>query len=1088
MNSLNHKQSFYLGSWFVSPGQNKLKNQQQEVFVEPKLMEVLTYLCIHAPDTISVNQLIENCWPNQVVTDSPLHKCITKIRKILGDSIKKPQYIKTVSKKGYMVVAEIRGLDNKVLTSSPIWKDGTPYRGLEQYDHFHQAIFFGRTKAVSEIKSLVKNSTEDHSTLLVVEGNSYVGKTSLIKTVVIPYLQTQNKQVKNDTCYHFDFSNCKGGYVVKPLVKYLVESELLYMESGIENFITGLRHKYQNKNSPDTFNLSKKHDIRIVFQKKIVFLDHIERAIFDQDKKNDDQIHLILMLINELVHSCGCFVVVAIRSLDFQKLKQFSIFQSMADNALHYYMSPPNSFEITEIVQQPIIATGYRYEVNEFSFEPLDQVIIDDARNIGNILPTLSYTLKDLCEHCNDKQQLTFERYHRIGKITGALTYKVNNILNTLSINEKKLFAQYLFHLIQYKPDKINEYVTCKADIQLFSGDDTLFKIVHYLLDQGLLQSHSLDKKIYVSILHDSILQECLFFRKWIIKNNFKLSALTEFKMLAKQWHINGQESDYLLYNKYLLNQVFRLVKGYEIELHSYQSKFLRLSQSKQSIRDKLKVSSIGVMAILLLFALILIKVNHDIKADLVTTNESAEGLITFMVGDLKDKLRPIGKLDLLEMVGKKIIDYYDNRVESIQSVRSQLQYNKALNTLGEADVTLGKLASAENLFEMAISKDLAIYKGVESQISALFSYSQSNYWLGYIYFLKNDFNRSQAYWTNYLDLTKKLVKLESDNDTWKLENSYALNNLGTLNFQHNNLEKAENYFSLSAKLKKQIIDHHPYNIEYLGELSDTISWQANIFDKRNMLIRANEMYAESLGIIQKIIYMDKGNKRWEHSLARANYRMALSYYDLGELNKMKYYLDQALPILIKLNNFDNGNQLWISDLINNYILLSKYHRSQKGFDNALLNLKRAIALYNSYSVESKKLKQPRLHKLYLIAEECLNFIGFGQHITALEVFEKAVNDFYKVDTSEYSDHIHIKAYTDFIMAKIKIAHNLNIQAKEHLQEALHTLNENISIKNNRANMALYIGITKMMGVSGQSEELQSYLKKINYKNPDFAP
>ena len=36
-----------------------------------------------------------------------------------------------------------------------------------------------------------------------------------------------------------------------------------------------------------------------------------------------------------------------------------------------------------------------------------------------------------------------------------------------------------------------------------------------------------------------------------------------------------------------------------------------------------------------------------------------AEGLVAFMLGDLKDKLEPIGRLDALDGVGARVLQYY---------------------------------------------------------------------------------------------------------------------------------------------------------------------------------------------------------------------------------------------------------------------------------------------------------------------------------------------------------------------------------------------------------------------------------------------
>ncbi len=39
-----------------------------------------------------------------------------------------------------------------------------------------------------------------------------------------------------------------------------------------------------------------------------------------------------------------------------------------------------------------------------------------------------------------------------------------------------------------------------------------------------------------------------------------------------------------------------------------------------------------------------------------------AEGLVAYMVGDLKAKLEPIGKLDALDGVGSRVLAYYKNQ------------------------------------------------------------------------------------------------------------------------------------------------------------------------------------------------------------------------------------------------------------------------------------------------------------------------------------------------------------------------------------------------------------------------------------------
>ena len=1088
MTPLKKKQSFYLGKWMVTPDQNKLKNLHEVIFVEPKLMEVLTYLCINAPTIINIENLIENCWPDQIISDSPVHKCIAKLRKVLGDTIKDPQYLKTISKRGYSIVADIKGIDNDSSVNQITWHNNVPYLGLQAYDTQQQAVFFGRSKAIAEIKSLVNNRVSDDLPLLLIEGLSTAGKTSLINTTIIPCLElsdsTYNYSDKHS--YHYDLSLNLNNNFASTFIGYLIKNNIFNAWLDKDKYLQQLKQslkdieavdKHDSLNTP--IQLNQKQGLT----QHIIFIDHFERVLVEQDE-NSNEVNLMVLLITELLKTNDYFILIAIRSENYQALNDSKAFSLIKQKITHYNLLPPNSFEITEIVQKPVLAAGLRYEFNESTFESLDKTIIEDSKNMGNILPILSHTLKELCESCNDQQQLTFEIYDKIGGLTGALTYNIGNVLNTLSICEKNLFSNNLHHLIQYKPGMQKEYVASKVNVNLFK-DDKLYKLINYLIDHGMLQSHNIGSEIFVSILHDSILQECIFFKKWIANNHLKLSIVTEVKTLARQWFSSDKKKEYLLNNYYLLDQAHQIIKEDKAGFSPNQSLFLKLSHKQQSNRAKLKHSAVALLVTLLVFSFILLIINKKTSAALLNTNNSAENLITFMIGDLKNKLLPLGKLELLEIVGDQVINYYDDRTELIRSEQSSLQYNKALNTIGEVEVNQGKLLSAENIFRQAIKQDLDFFKDNSSKASALFNYGQSNYWLGYINYLQKKYKTTLHYWSIYLDLSEQLLVIEPNNESWKLEKSYALNNLGSLNYQQNNLVEADKYFNLSAQLKKEMVRDNPANSQYLAELADTISWQANICDKRNELQRSNELYKESLSLSEKLVSMDNENKVWIQRLALANYRVALSHYNLGELLEVKHHLEKSLPIYIDLNIFDKTNQIWINELINNYIMVSKVYRHNLDLDNASLNLKKGQILFDSYSLGSKKLESAQVQNLSLNIETSLVSLELGQNKTALDQFKSIVNQLKANDASKLFNKDHQRAYINFVLARIKKANQQVNQANLLLTEALILLNDGILESRKKENMALYVSIEKSMGVEPR-QDLVAYLKKISYKNPDF--
>jgi DNA-binding winged helix-turn-helix (wHTH) protein/Tol biopolymer transport system component len=81
-----------------------------ELKLRPKSFQVLRYLAERAGRVVTREELLQAIWPDVVVTDESLTKCITDIRKALSDDAQK--VIRTVARRGYVFAAPItRTLD-----------------------------------------------------------------------------------------------------------------------------------------------------------------------------------------------------------------------------------------------------------------------------------------------------------------------------------------------------------------------------------------------------------------------------------------------------------------------------------------------------------------------------------------------------------------------------------------------------------------------------------------------------------------------------------------------------------------------------------------------------------------------------------------------------------------------------------------------------------------------------------------------------------------------------------------------------------------------------------------------------------------
>ncbi len=100
--------NFLFGDIEVRPGHNTVVKSGDAHTVPPRMMDVLLYLIENRDRVVSADELLDQLWKDRVVEESTIHRQISQIRTTLGDSAKEPIYIRTVTKRGYQVIAPVK--------------------------------------------------------------------------------------------------------------------------------------------------------------------------------------------------------------------------------------------------------------------------------------------------------------------------------------------------------------------------------------------------------------------------------------------------------------------------------------------------------------------------------------------------------------------------------------------------------------------------------------------------------------------------------------------------------------------------------------------------------------------------------------------------------------------------------------------------------------------------------------------------------------------------------------------------------------------------------------------------------------------
>jgi DNA-binding winged helix-turn-helix (wHTH) protein/tetratricopeptide (TPR) repeat protein len=108
----------------------------QEVKLRPKVFDALCVLVENNNCLVSKDGLIKAVWADSFVTDDSLVQCIVELRHALGDNAQ--QIIKTVPRRGYIFVAQVKELDSAM--------QGTVY--ADQIEHVRVVIEEAETEHV----------------------------------------------------------------------------------------------------------------------------------------------------------------------------------------------------------------------------------------------------------------------------------------------------------------------------------------------------------------------------------------------------------------------------------------------------------------------------------------------------------------------------------------------------------------------------------------------------------------------------------------------------------------------------------------------------------------------------------------------------------------------------------------------------------------------------------------------------------------------------------------------------------------------------------------------------------------------------
>jgi tetratricopeptide (TPR) repeat protein len=287
-----------------------------------------------------------------------------------------------------------------------------------------------------------------------------------------------------------------------------------------------------------------------------------------------------------------------------------------------------------------------------------------------------------------------------------------------------------------------------------------------------------------------------------------------------------------------------------------------------------------------------------------------AEGLIGFMLGDLRDKLEPIGKLDALDGVGAKVLAYYHNQPISDLSDGALSQRSRALSLMADVATQRGKTDTALSLYREALAGTTEAIRRQPTDPQRIFDHAQNVFYIGEIAYNQGRLDEAATQFGEYKRLADQMAQLDPNNMKWRMEVQNALANLGSVRLAQRRFTEAAALSEQALATIQALTTADPRNREYRESLVEALYWSADAEFDAGHVDQALALHERHVSLLNKLFY-ETGDVSFRQRLVPAERALGTLYAARADFPKALDHLKAAVAHADALMSLEPTNSRW---------------------------------------------------------------------------------------------------------------------------------------------------------------------------------